>query len=503
MTNAPHHPPLAKPLTKSSLAEHDQCEKRFWLSHHRPDVAVAASGDLFIAGNRLGALARALVPDGVLVSEISRDAALARTQSLIHTAGHPIFEAAFEHEGVFVRTDVLTPGATGWHLAEVKATTGPKPHHLTDLATQVWVAQSGGLTVETAAIRHVDTRFRYRGDGDYAGLLTDTPAGSDFDTLVSARALAARSAAAVRDGGEPARLMGDHCTAPYACPYIDYCGAGQPKGPDYPVYLLPGSAGKKAAAKLIQAGYEDLRDVPADHLTASDHLRIHAATQTGAPFHDHEGFAKAIAAWAWPRYYLDFETIAQVIPQWTDRRPFEQVPFQFSCHVENQDGTIDHIEYLDVSGAEPARAEAEALLEALGTHGAIVTYNLPTERGAIRNLAERCPDLAPALEACIARLVDLLPLVKAHYYHPDMKGSYSIKKVLPAAVPDLSYKHLKGVQDGMAAQAAWVEASDVATSAARRDELKEQMFRYCQLDTWAMVRLAHTLSRLATPDPAV
>lgn len=157
---------------------------------------------------------------------------------------------------------------------------------------------------------------------------------------------------------------------------------------------------------------------------------------------------------------------------------------------------MSHSEFLDLSGEDPSRPCAEALIAALGDVGPIITYNLPTERGGLEALAKRCPDLAPALQALIDRLVDLLPLVRAHYYHPEMRGSFSIKDVLPTAVPDLSYEDLE-VQDGRAAQRAWIEAVDRATPPERREALKEAMLRYCERDTWAMVELVR---KLAAPE---
>jgi hypothetical protein len=129
----------------------------------------------------------------------------------------------------------------------------------------------------------------------------------------------------------------------------------------------------------------------------------------------------------------------------------------------------------------------------LGEAGAIVAYNLPTERAAIRDLARLYPDLRPRLLACADRLVDALPLVRAHYYHPQMKGSWSIKAVLPAVFPRLSYSALDEVQDGQAAQRAYLEAIDPGITAERRQALHDKLTAYCRLDTLALVELVATL----------
>jgi predicted RecB family nuclease len=116
------------------------------------------------------------------------------------------------------------------------------------------------------------------------------------------------------------------------------------------------------------------------------------------------------------------------------------------------------------------------------------------ERCRISELAERFPDLAPALRAIIERLVDLHPLVRDHYYHPQMKGSWSLKVVLPTVAPELDYGALDEVQDGLMAQTAYLEAIDPQTASDRREALRRKMLDYCAYDTLALVRVAHFLA---------
>lgn len=479
-------------LTKSTLAELEQCDRRFWLSRHHPDLAADVDSSLFVDGHRVGALARSLLPTGVLIETKDRKTALAETFELAKTRDRPIFEAAFEHKGVYVRADLMIPQGSGWLLAEVKSSSKPKSYHVTDLATQLWVLRGAGIPVSGAVVRHIDNQFEYAGDGDYGGIFKDADGGDALEQAVAERPALVAQAIALT-GDEPTTAMGDQCRSPFECPYLGHCSIGAPAAPDFPVSLLPGPKGKAAGRRLAEAGYMDLTTVPDGLLDDPILQRVLEATRNAVPFHDHEAFTAAIAAWGGPRYYLDFETIGLVIPIWAGTRPYQALPFQFSCHVELADGSVSHSEFLDVSGNDPSRDCAQALIGALGESGPIITYNLPTERGGLEALAIRCPDLAPQLHALIARLVDLLPLVRAHYYHPDMMGSYSIKAVLPAVLPDLSYKDLE-VQDGRAAQSAWLEAIDPSTTPENKERLKEAMLRYCERDTWAMVELVRSLA---------
>jgi hypothetical protein len=265
--------------------------------------------------------------------------------------------------------------------------------------------------------------------------------------------------------------------------------------------LLP-NTGAKLAEKYAELGIVELLDVPEVELKSDVHRLIHRATASGLPFHDCEKAREATRAWEYPRSYLDFETIAFAIPRWKGTRPFEQIPFQFSLHVEAEDGAVEHREFLDLSGDDPRRACAETLVRMLPTSGAIITYNASFERRCIRQLADLYPDLAASLLGAEARIVDLLPIARACWYHPEQRGSWSIKEVLPSLVPELSYASMD-VGDGSAAQSAYLEATDPGTSAERRAELASALSAYCGLDTEGLVHVLHRLIEPSTiPDAA-
>ncbi len=153
---------------------------------------------------------------------------------------------------------------------------------------------------------------------------------------------------------------------------------------------------------------------------------------------------------------------------------------------------MEHAEFLDLTGDPPMRRLAESLIRALGTEGPVLMYT-PYEKRMIRELGERFPDLEPALTAIVDRLVDLAPVTREYYYHPEMHGSWSLKAILPTIAADMQYSKLEGIQEGMAASEGYLEAIDPATSPERKAELKEQLLRYCEFDTQAMVRLVQFL----------
>ena len=171
------------------------------------------------------------------------------------------------------------------------------------------------------------------------------------------------------------------------------------------------------------------------------------------------------------------------------------------AEIEAADGSINHREFLSLSGEDPRRACAQALVDLIPPTGAIIAYNAPFERGCLRDLAELFPDLADPLYAMADRLVDLLPVTRANWYHRDQRGSWSIKAVLPTVAPELSYAGL-AVKDGMAAQLAYVEATDPACTPARKAAIDADLRLYCGRDTEAMIVLARHLVA-AAPDMKV
>jgi hypothetical protein len=265
-----------------------------------------------------------------------------------------------------------------------------------------------------------------------------------------------------------------------------------PLPPEWPIDILP-RVNRSFVAKMAQKGIHDLRDVPSDALKKEQHKIVHQATISGLPYHDAAGVAHDTKAWGYPRHYLDFETIALPVPAWIGAKPYQQVPFQFSCHTELTDGSIVHRSFLSIDGSDPRRQCAEALIECVGEAGSIIAYNASFERSCVKGLADALADLSPELTAISERFVDLLPVAQAHYYHRDQRGSWSIKKVLPTIAPDLDYSDLE-VGDGAAAQLAWLEAASAQCKPERRAQIAASLEDYCERDTWAMVVLLRRMT---------
>lgn len=451
--------------SKSGLMSWLQCPKRYWLEGQDLDVPIENAPRLK-AGLAVGAVARTVYRQ---------------------TGGAAV---AFEHpvgdDELLVRVDIARTDGADWHLIEVKDAGSVKPHHLIDVAIQAAAADRAGRPPSKVVIAHLDTSWTYPGGEDYAGLFKEVDVTRQIAQARSSVDVWLERAQATRLQPEtPERATGAHCQDPHPCAYHARCRAAEPLI-DRPIEWLPGRL-LKAAIALRDAGARSMDELPDDTLSAHQR-RVKASTVAGGAVFDQQGAADDLTTAIFPLQFLDFETANPAVPIWAGARPYAQTPFQFSLHKLTASGGLDHIEFLYTDGADdPSRAFAQALIAAVDPSGSVVVYNAGFERARMRELAFRYPDLAAQLDDIIDRLFDLQPIAKARFYHPSQQGSWSIKAVLPALVPELRYDRLEGVQDGGAAILAYLEMIAPECDPEIRGRRALELRRYCRLDTLAMV----------------
>lgn len=479
-------------LTKSRFMSGLQCAKRLWMEVHAPLEERLPDSMAFVNGRAIDRLVQTLEPGPVISREAGMPAAIAATTRLMR-AGAPavVYQPAFRSGDLAVIADVLRHRRGSRTLVEVKSSTAVKPEHLLDAGYQALVLRQARMAADRVLIAHVDSEFRLRSPGEYHGLITEQDVTNEVEEALPAIAAAAADHLRVMASRDPPRVaMGAQCTTPYECPFLQRCRQELGPAPDYPVSVLP--RGGSLVAKLEAEGFSELTEVPAARLAAALHRRVHAATLTGEPYFD-AGATAALRRLAYPMAHLDFETIGFAVPELLGTRPYEQLPFQFSLHVEESRGHVRHHEYLVTGALDDPEALAAALLESLPEAGAVFAYNAPFERGVLERLAERLPQRANALRDVTQRLVDLLPVTRAAWYHRDMRGSWSIKAVLPTIAPELDYANLGAVRAGEDAQLAFMRLRELRQESAERAALIDALQRYCERDTWGMVVLRRFL----------
>ena len=487
-------------LSKSRFLTGLQCLKQLWWRVHEPDAPeLVPSADLqarFEAGKLVGETARRYVPGGELIGfrhyEVERK--VAATQTALGGAAPTIYEAAFLTDDAYAVMDILERTPRGFTLIEVKSSTDVKPEHILDVGMQSYLLRRNGIAVERAEVMHLNRECRYP---DLSNLFTRrdvTPLVEAFLPEVPERIATQRT---TLEAPLPDVPIGDHCFEPHECPFMKRCWPVWPDDHVSTLYVM-----RRRALDLEAQGYRTLHDLPGDLKLSAIQARQVRAVQAGTLVTE-ESLGEALAPFEAPLAFLDFETVSPAIPVWDGCRPWEQVPVQFSVHMQQPGGGYTHHAWLADGGADPRPAQAEVLVAACAGAQAIVAYNSSFERSCIRLLATAAPGLARELGLLELKLVDLLPVVRNHVYHPKFGGSFSLKSVLPALVPDLSYGDLE-IHDGAAATLALWRLVFAPEQLGRRAgaRMRKALLAYCERDSWATVKLLDRLRVLAGLPPA-
>jgi len=489
-------------LSKSLYTRAIQCPKSLWLKKYKSEVLTppdASAKAVFETGNAVGELACQLFPDGKEV-EFTRDydEMIAMTKNCIDEGVQNIYEATFNYAGILVMVDVLHVEPDGVYIYEVKSSTSVKDIYLHDVSIQYYVLSNLGFNIKSANIVHIDSSY-VRGDeleldklfsivdvtDDVLALQDNIPHRlEEFEDYLDDKT------------NEPSIDIGSHCNKPYECDAKDYCWKVQRNIPNYSIYNIFNLGSKKQVA-LYEQGIVTIDNIPIDFdMTAKQHQAVvnHKAQTTHI---DKEAIEAFVSTLKYPLYHLDFETFQQAIPKWKGISPFQQIPFQYSLHIEHEDGRLEHREFLALDGIDPRKLLAQKLCEDIPRDVTVLTYNMSFEKGVIKKLALAYEALSPHLLAINENIKDLMiPFQQKHYVTPSMNGSYSIKYVLPALVPEMAeaYQELDGVQNGAEAMSAFAYMSKLDN--VEKEKMREALLAYCKLDTLAMVKVLEKLKEL-------
>ena len=516
-------------LTKTDYIHYLQCPKSLWLLKHRPEVYPHREFSDFLKkitreGYEVEEYAQRLFDGGVTVAGSAGDGGVTvaagsnagdgtaedgtagagpnaeeKTRQLL-AAGTPVlFQATVRtDDGMLIRTDVLEQNGDGTHnLYEVKSSTrikkDKKHNHLKDACFQVIALEKAGLPVRDVYIVHVNGEYVFEGSVIPDEFLRRVPVTDGVRRMESETraevdaALSLLAAESVDENGCGCyrKTRTNHCDAfayfnrvPEECSVWELCGIRE----------------KKLSA-LQDCGVEHLCDVP-DHieLNTMQTLQVRSA-KSGEPVIRHADIAAALGGLVFPLYFLDYETAMNAVPRIVGTRPWQQIPFQYSLHIMQKDGSVRHTEYLSDSLRDAERVCA-ALCENIGATGSVVSWHASFEKTRNKEMGEMFPRYRDALAAINERMVDLEDIFKESYVDTAFRGSTSIKKVLPVLCPHLSYADL-AVRDGTHAMERWMAAVDGGMDAAELEKTRADLLEYCKLDTYAMVELYRKLCETA------
>lgn len=484
--------PRLEMFTKTAYLSFAQCPKALWFQEYRAHLATPpdpVAQRRLLAGQEVDKLAREQFPDGVLIPYRPHPQSMPPlTNQAIEEGAETLFQATFTVEDLLVKVDILTKTEIGWHLIEVKSSTKYKEaEHLPDIAFQVYVLEQAGYSISQASLMHLN-RDCHAPDLSTLFELTDvTEEAHNFLPQVAADTAVMRQL--VTQPAPPKDGIGRHCTRPYACPFYDHCWQDVT---GLTIYDIPRF--EKKERPLQEANILYLEDIPVDYaLTAKQREFVDFFVEEQVLI-NRVDIQQALAELKYPLYFFDFETIDYAIPKFDGCKPYQQVPFQYSCHILDADGTLTHCDYLHMNEGDPRRPLTESLLNHISKTGSLVAYNIPFERGVLHALADHLPKYANRLMDMADRLWDQLPIFRKHYRDYRFGKSSSLKSVLPVIAPELSYKMLD-VQNGAQAQVVWEEMIGEGDTAVKA-KLADQLCTYCHLDTLAMVEIHRVLSRL-------
>ena len=483
-----------KPLSKSRYLLGLRCHKLLWLDEHEPDPSPPDDESLFrmTEGLAVGERARAFMGDGVLIKspDFAREQKIEETRRALDSGAALIFEATFSAGGAVVRTDVLRRTADGFDLIEVKSSTSVKDEQLAEVAMQLWVVRAAGLAVPRAYVMHLNSECRFP---DLSNLFVTEDVTEQVEPLLAAVPGELATQQAMLHGPVPEIAFGAYCKRPEKCARFDECWKDLPEHHVHTLYRIQW----KSVEKNIAAGRATIDQMDESMTTVIPAKRQIRSVRERRRIVE-EGLAAALETLRAPVAWLDFETVGLAIPAWPGCRPFTQVPVQFSVHWTGGRDNRTRA-YLAVPGEDPRPALAAELVRACEGAETIVAYYASFEKACIEHLAEAVPAHADALRRINDRIVDLLPIVRDHVYDLAFHGSFSLKKVLPALVPSLSYGDLEVKEGGraMALLAQLLLDPERIGGDDAVETLRRQLLAYCERDTLAMVRLAEALRDLA------
>jgi len=482
-------------LTKSKYLAGLQCSKLLWHLVHDKEKATEFSKEAqyrMDVGTKIGVMATKLYPEGISIASDDFMGNINKTKVLL-AERKPLFEAGFMIDGLFSRVDILSPNDDGsWDIIEVKSGTEVKEENERDVSFQKHVLKLAGLNIRKCFLCFVNNQYVYEGGEidlekyftleDISGKVLVREEGIEERIKEMKEILALPEA--------PDKSIGKHCNKPYVCNLQEECWAFLPEHNVFTLYR-----GGKTTEELFKAGVYAIKDIP-EGTKLSERQEIQVTCERTEEAHVQKfEIQQFLDSLIYPIYHLDFESFSPALPRYKGTRPYMRIPFQYSVHIEQEDGSLEHKEFLAEGREDPRKALLEQLKEDLGRQGSILVYNQGFEKGVLKELARDFPEYEGWVNETLPRIVDLLvPFRNFHYYNRLQGGGASIKQVLPA-LTDISYKDLD-IAGGGDASISFEEMIFGDIPNEQRAKIREDLLKYCELDTYAEVKIVEKLKEL-------
>ena len=477
-------------LSKSRYIRGLQCQKSLYLYTYNPELRDEITEDqqtVFGIGTDVGILAQSLFPGGVVIpfDGLSIPEQLRATAAEINKGAPILYEAAFQANGIFIKADILRKGDDGWEIYEVKSATSIKDLYFQDVGVQCQVLRGTGLPISKAHVVFINNQYVRHGDLDIEALFNIQDVTEEVQTKENEIAQTVLALKQMLRGPCPEIDVGSHCDNPYPCDFKGHCWADIP---EHSVLYLRGRGGYK----LYSEGFKLIQDVPSTALSEAQQMQV-LGTLEKKDFINKENIKSFLQTLHYPLCFLDFETIMSAIPPFDGVRPHEQIPFQFSLHIQEQEGAaVRHNEFLADPSEDCREKLLQYLLSLIPEDACILAYNMSFEIKCLNDLASWLPKYQDRTKKIIGQFRDLMnPFRSRDLYLHQMNGSYSLKAVLPALKPEMTYENLE-IQEGTMASTFFLKLAQTQDEEERK-RLRQALLNYCELDTLAMVNILEKL----------
>ena len=500
-------------LSKSLYLNGLQCQKYLWLKIHnkeklkKPDANLKA---IFATGDEVGEKACKLFPGGKQIKydkNIPHSERIELTKKYIKEGVKTIYEATFEFDGVLVMVDILNIDSNGnFEIYEVKSSTWNSKKNLKsidtyikDISIQYYVLNGCGLEISKACVTLLNGEY-IRGEKENLEKLffhkDITKEVMTLQSKISETLKSFQSTLKIKKT-EPIIDIGWHCKNPNTCLAYDYCWKEQRNIPEYSIFNIFPLSKKSKALEFYKKGIVNIKSIPSsEKLTKAQKIKVDLV-KVNKVVVDKKAIKLFLKSFSYPFYYFDFETYQQAIPKFAGVKPFQQIPFQYSLHIMRNSTKLDHVEFLAQSGSDPRDDLVKQLISDIPPDVTVLAFNASFEKSVLVELSKQFPKYKKHLQNIINNLVDLAePFRKKYYYHPEMKGKFSIKIILPLLVPEMEkeYENLE-IQNGSEAMQSFANLEKI-NDQNQINRTRKNLIKYCELDTLAMVKIHDKLVKL-------